>query len=918
MRQKLLFFALLYAVIFIVTNAPAYALSELTRTDNKTISAEEVSQVRFREIMFADFVYKSSPDARQFDVVFKRRAKADNDELCREMLDDLDLEMTKSGDVVTIRLEHPKNDSPGIFKRIFTKKEWHVVIEVTGPRVVDMDMEATFSDVRIEATRGNMKAETSFSSTRASNHTGPLMVDNNFGEFRMRGLDGSFQVNSEFGNIDLTIDHLVDYSSASCNFGGVDIRLPRNSGAEFFINKSFGGVDFKVDGNITMRGGDQNRRILNDGGPRIDLSADFGSITIRDNISGNTDRTGNTTYIQDRVMPLNRGAWWKYAMDGDTLTLRVERVRPGNGKTFAKLSFDKSENRPFDSIEVCETTEGLMVTEITGNFFGRDLSGVRFDPPRLWLPYSDQAETTKGDEMLGGAVIKAIEEGKKDDDVEAEKAGILYTMEANGSPGYELKLLPGVGFTAFGSALTLIGYDLAGETRPVTTVLKPVRESTPPEKQFEEGTLSSITIRGTDLVSASDVEKYLALEKGRHYTRSEISDAVQRLPKKSKLISGSSHTIDSDGNLVVRIYEVKRYSRDWDGVGSFSRVAGVGTGLKLTINSIYGPFSEVSGAAQYHWANKEWTYAANGEKRFFDKNHLAIGGSYRLEYESNMEWAIPPDEAYMNAFLLGLDTMNYYQVEGGTGYISQSVGSILTVKAEYFDEDYSSLKKYTNWSVFNNRSTKEDNPPLNPLYEDRISGMRYSAEFTYRHRYANGRLMLSAEKSIDRGGQYLPEYTRFFCNAVSTTRYPDRNLLKIRVAGGYSEDELPDQKSFRLGGLNTLRGFEFGTLPEPSGFGVQSGGNQMFLANIDYFFGYDDEFRLVLFGDVGGVWHKDEAVKADTLRRDLGVGLVFDGDFFPLESRHHEYVNTLRVNCAIPVGPEPHVSMWTVNFVRAY
>jgi len=309
----------------------------------------------------------------------------------------------------------------------------------------------------------------------------------------------------------------------------------------------------------------------------------------------------------------------------------------------------------------------------------------------------------------------------------------------------------------------------------------------------------------------------------------------------------------------------------------------------------------------------------NGEKRLFELNQFAIGGSYRLEYESNMDWAIPSDDANLNALIPGLETKNYYQVEGGTGYITQSIGKIFNLRAEYFEEEYGSLKKNTNWSFFNHRSKKEDNPPLNPLSEGRIAGMRYSAELSYSIRYANARLAVSAEKSFDREGAYLPGYTRYFCNAVSTTRYPNHNLLKLRIAGGYSGDELLDPKAFRLGGLNTLRGFGYGILPELSGFGYQGGGNRMFLTNIDYFFGRDnDDLRLVVFGDAGGVWRKGDDVDITTLKRDLGAGLVLDGEFFPLESKHHKYVNTLRINWAIPVGPEPHVSRWTVNFVRAY
>ena len=274
-------------------------------------------------------------------------------------------------------------------------------------------------------------------------------------------------------------------------------------------------------------------------------------------------------------------------------------------------------------------------------------------------------------------------------------------------------------------------------------------------------------------------------------------------------------------------------------------------------------------------------------------------------------------------FCWGFETKNYYEVEGATGYIGQSFGNMFDIKAEYFEEDYSSVKKHTNWSVGNHRHKKEDNPALSPDAEGNITGMRYSADFRIGNSFANNVISLSAERSYDRKIDSLPEYTRYLGSAVYTGRIPYRNLIKIRVAGGYSEDVLPEQKAFRLGGLNTLRGFDFGSVPEPpqgtDGFDYHGGGSRMFLANIDYFLGDDDDFRLVVFGDVGNVWLKGDDVEVEDLRRDMGVGLVFDGDFFSIEDRSsNEIANTLRINWAVPVGPEPHKSHWTVNFVRTY
>ena len=145
------------------------------------------------------------------------------------------------------------------------------------------------------------------------------------------------------------------------------------------------------------------------------------------------------------------------------------------------------------------------------------------------------------------------------------------------------------------------------------------------------------------------------------------------------------------------------------------------------------------------------------------------------------------------------------------------------------------------------------------------------------------------------------------------------NLLKLRVAGGWSNTTLPDQRAFQLGGINTLRGFNVLDLPaKPSGetpFTSFDGGDRMFLANLDYYWG--DELSIIFFGDVGGVWNKDEAVTLKSIKRDVGIGIAFGSNFSdPVEPG--EKNSGFRVNWAVPVGNERHVSRWTVNFVRAY
>ncbi|MFC1509446.1 BamA/TamA family outer membrane protein [Candidatus Omnitrophota bacterium] len=898
----------------------AHAKLQRKKTEMNEQSADQISKIRFRDLVRTNLDYKGIPGAEIFTIEFTKIAKSDNEEDCIELLDMLDLDFDDNDGILTVRLHHPKYHSDKFWNNVFNRKEWDVTLKVTGPAELDMDVEASFSTVDIEKTEGVLDLDVEFSTAEARSHTGKFTSTSSFSEVKTRDLDGSFTVKIEFGHVQLRLARLGGDSSARTSFGKIDIQIPRNTGVEFHVDKSFGGVDFDVSGDYSVRGEKGQTRILNGGGPVVDLGVEFGGIAVRNNLGERQSAFGQT-YVENVILPLKRKNWWRYADGEKSLTISVKNVWTRKSKKISTLRCEGTADKPFESIDVCETSGGLYIAGIDGDFFGKDMSGLQLDPPRLWLPYGDSGEEAEGDRLFGSAVIEEIAESDKQDTAWT-KAAMCFRMQTEENRSYVLTLVPGVGFTSFGGKLKLVDYNLEG-VRPKKPAAAQKKESPPPPPPFVEGEIVSLNFRGMKFLPKSEVEKLLSIEKGARYTREEISDAVDKLPGKSKFINGANYTIDKEGNLKVRIHEAELYSWDWDAAGSFSRVAGLGLGPKLTLSSLVGPFSELTGSTQYHWGNRDWTFTADAYKRFFKNNRLAIGATYRLDYESSMEWAIPKYDSYLNAFIAGLETTNYYKVEGASGYISQSFGNNFDVKVEYFEENFESIKKHTNWSVFNQRHKKEDNPLLSPGAIGNISGARLSAEYSKKYTVSSALFSLLAEQSYDRYQDSLPEYTRFLGNAVYSCKVPYRNQFTIRIAGGYSDDVLPEQKAFRLGGLNTLRGFDFGSVPEPpaglDGFDYHGGGNRMFLTNIDYFLGSSDEFRMVLFGDVGGVWQKGESVDSDDLKRDVGVGFVFSGDIFPIETRQSEEVMTgLRINWAIPVGPEPHVSHWTVNFVRAY
>ena len=882
----------------------------LSRAENVQVPSAGITKIVFQDMEFTDITYRGSSSPGDFSLRLEKRASNGDERKLERLLSEIRLETRVSGSTLEVRVSHPKWKETGILDRWFNRSDRRIVLEVTGPSRLDVDIHDRFSKVRTFSTSGDLSLNTDFSDTDISDHQGFLRAHAGFGTIRGENIRGGFNMDTNFSHVSLMLSGLERDSRINISFGDAEIGIPQNAGVVFRSSKSFGGISFDVNGTLTPGESPDNRRVLNNGGPDISLNADFGNIHIRDNYK--TYQTAEHQFFRkDAALPLNTGAWWKYTRNNEVLTLRVETTRSGDGQSIATLSFDPPISSPFGSIDVYETPRGLYLSRINRAMYGKELTGITLDPPQLWLPYSLQDSPVMGGDLLG--TVRMIETPDSVD-TPAGKMGnvITWRIENGNGETHSLQLVPGVGFISFDDTW-LTGYDLSGRAPD-----EEPEEIIPPVPEFEKGVIKTITIQGDRLHSEKYIRRQLNLQEGQTYTRAEIDAATRRL-EENKRIDYVSYSVDSEGNLTVRIYQTEPFSHEFGGDASFNRAAGLGLGPNLRISSKVAPISEINGYARYNWGVDDWAWGAGAHRDFFDANCLRIGGGYRSDYGSSMDWAIPQIDASLNAFILGYSAENYFRFEEGTAFISQSWGERLIGRVELFDAKYFSMSKNTDWSLFHRKKTKETNAPLDPDSENWITGFRSSLDIGHQGLGENFHSRIEVERSFQYHTSAYPNYTRLFAEAECNAQYWYGQLIKLRLAGGYSSHVLPDQRSFRLGGINTLRGFPTMSVPVSSSgatpFTSAGGGERMFLMNLDYFYGED--LSIIFFGDLGGVWRKGESASAGDLKRDIGVGLAFDGDFFS-NSPDDEHKAGFRVNWAVPVGNESHVSRWTVNFVREY
>jgi len=141
----------------------------------------------------------------------------------------------------------------------------------------------------------------------------------------------------------------------------------------------------------------------------------------------------------------------------------------------------------------------------------------------------------------------------------------------------------------------------------------------------------------------------------------------------------------------------------------------------------------------------------------------------------------------------------------------------------------------------------------------------------------------------------------------------DRHIFAFNTSYGYMKNlgtgDLPVWDLYRPGGENSIRGYRFGQVGsvrvDNNMQQVVVGGTKQFIANLEYQFKIAEEFRTVLFYDMGQAWAPGIQVFSQGLRRSAGVELRF---FLPISPA------PLRLIWARKLNPYPFDTTGTTDF----
>ena len=311
----------------------------------------------------------------------------------------------------------------------------------------------------------------------------------------------------------------------------------------------------------------------------------------------------------------------------------------------------------------------------------------------------------------------------------------------------------------------------------------------------------------------------------------------------------------------------------------YNRVEGLFLGLsRAPLDWSSWDRGRIYGQGGYAFALNEWQYRIGAETRLGSRRSspnfdLKIGGSHQRNTDTDDLWKASWGENTAAAFFFRHDFFNYFQTEGWTAYSVARLTRYVQLSAAFRDEDYRSLERNTNWSIFGDGNFRP-NPGIN---EGQMRSFVFALEGgsirDLSDRPSGAAFRLEAEIGQGLGGDF--DFSRYLGDVRTYARLGREAGLSLRFRGGFSEGTVPVQKAFTLGGIGTVRGYEQN----------QFIGTRMALGNAELSL-YDPDIAdwllddITIYGSFDAGWTNLNAgtnsIQMDDLFTSAGFGVALD------------------------------------------
>lgn len=311
----------------------------------------------------------------------------------------------------------------------------------------------------------------------------------------------------------------------------------------------------------------------------------------------------------------------------------------------------------------------------------------------------------------------------------------------------------------------------------------------------------------------------------------------------------------------------------------YNRVEGLFLGLGQNKEYYWSGVESFSpyGFVGYAFALHRWRYQLGLDKWFGNENRFEVGIEGHSLTDSKDYWIIGPKENSLYAFLAREDFMDYYSRDGMSIHVAQYYQMNSRIILSFDVDKYSSLSKITNWSIFGGHKSFRPNPEIS-------DGWMRSIVLDIQHRQYRGNTRRTGWLADLRGETTVSGAFDFKILTAQVVRYQPLfrgTQLNMRLRLGTSGGILPPQRTYQIGGFNTLNAFPY----------KEFTGNRLALFNIELLFNPElfkrsnffplNTVTLILFSDVGEVQSAGDVgltqgwnlMRLGEMKSDYGVGL---------------------------------------------
>jgi hypothetical protein len=353
---------------------------------------------------------------------------------------------------------------------------------------------------------------------------------------------------------------------------------------------------------------------------------------------------------------------------------------------------------------------------------------------------------------------------------------------------------------------------------------------------------------------------------GRVIKTGSISIGGDTMPRKRLKVMGRESDVDFDLTA--------RYNR----VEGFTLIGGI------YYEDKYHELPDFYFDAGYAFSLKRWDLTAGFRQALGHRIPFYFGADLFQGAATPDQWMFTTHENTLASLFFKEDYHDFYYRKGITGFMGFEFGRHGFIQAEYTAQDNEVLTKNTNKAIFGGKKNFRENystVEYVPGAHESIEGKRHTAALAMfwdsrdseywprRGQLVELRLESAGENGAigGLGGEHsFDRIEATFTNYLPVNR---KQHIGLQIKAGHSDDDLPLDKWFFLGGPGSLRGYDY----------KEFAGNRFIMANLDYYFEFSNDFAVALFGDIGKASFTENQFEEYDYKSDLGVGILFRDAF---------------------------------------